>query len=68
MKETLTVNETAKLLGKTPQFVRIQIQRGLLPFGIAVPSVQGAQFDYIIPRRKVYEFLGIGDNEDEKCN
>lgn len=59
MKETLTVEETAKLLGKSPQFVRIQLQRNLLPFGIAVPSMTGKGFRYVIPKAKVYEFLGI---------
>lgn len=64
MKETLTVEETAKLLGVTPQFIRIQIQRKILPFGIAVPSMQGTQYRYIIPRAKVYEFLGMEDSDE----
>lgn len=65
MKETLTVQETARLLGVTPQFVRIQIQRGLLPFGIAVPSIQGSQTRYVIPKNKVYEFLGKKEGTNE---
>ena len=65
MKETISVEETARLLGVSKQFVRIQIQRGILPFGIAVPTTQGKEYKYIIPRRKVYEFLGRGDNEQE---
>ena len=64
MKETLTVEETARLLGKSVNFVRVQIQRGLLPFGMVIPSMQGNKYDYIIPRRKVYEFLGKADNEE----
>ena len=62
MKETLTVEETAKLLGKTVNYVRIQLQRGLLPFGMAVPSMQGKQYGYIISKKKVYEFLGIKED------
>lgn len=59
MNEVLTVEETAKLLGKSPQFIRIQLQRKMLPFGIAIPSVSGKGFRYLIPKAKVYEFLGI---------
>lgn len=59
MKETLTVEETAKLLGMNPQGVRVQLQRGVLPIGQAVKSVTGNQWRYIIPRRKVYEYLGM---------
>lgn len=32
----MTVKEAAKLLGKSEQFVRIGLQRGILPFGYAV--------------------------------
>lgn len=64
MKATLTVQETAKLLGMNPQGVRVQIQRGILPFGQAVPSVTGEGFRYIIPAAKVYEYLGIKEKEE----
>ena len=32
----MTVAEAAKLMGVSPQFVRIGLQRGLLPIGAAV--------------------------------
>lgn len=64
-RETLTIEQTAKLLGMSKQGVRIQIQRGILPFGVAVKSVEGNEHRYIIPRRKVYEFLGMECNENE---
>lgn len=65
MNETISVEQTAKLLGKSPQFVRVQIQRGLLPFGNAFPSVTGNKLRYVIPKRKVYEYLGIEVKENE---
>ena len=58
MSEVLTVKETAKLLGMSENGVRVQIQRGLLPFGVAIPSVKGNEYRYVIPKAKVYEFLG----------
>lgn len=67
MKATLTVEETAELLGISKQAVRVQIQRKILPFGQALPSVQGKGFRYIIPKAKVYEYLGLkGEIENEK--
>lgn len=60
MKDLLTVKETAKLLGMSEQGVRIQLQRKILPFGLAIPSVKGNGYRYIIPKAKVYEFLGKG--------
>ena len=64
MKATMTVEEVAKLLGMNPQGVRVQIQRGILPFGQAVPTVRGKGYRYIIPRAKVYEYLGIEDKDE----
>ena len=32
----MKVSEAAELLGKTPQFVRVGLQQGRLPFGTAV--------------------------------
>ena len=31
----LTVNDVAKALNKSPQYIRICLQKGLLPFGTA---------------------------------
>lgn len=54
----MTVSECAKLLGKSPQFVRIGLQRGLLPFGYAI-KLSGDKFTYHISEAKVYEYLGM---------
>ena len=34
----ISVKEAARCMGKSDQFVRIGLQRGLLPFGNAVPA------------------------------
>lgn len=58
MKEVVTVEEAAKRLGMNPNGIRVQLQRGILPFGQAVPSVTGNKLRYIIPRAKFEEFMG----------
>ena len=58
---TLTVNETAKMLGIAPQGLRVGLQRGIYPFGQAIPSVTGNGYRYIISRIKFYEYLGVKD-------
>jgi hypothetical protein len=56
--ETLTVQETAKLMGKSQDFVRIGLQRNLLPFGYAVKTGK-ERYSYFISRQKFTEATGI---------
>jgi hypothetical protein len=56
--ETLTVQETAKLMGKSQDFVRIGLQRNLLPFGYAVKTGK-QRFSYFISKQKFTEATGI---------
>lgn len=53
----MTVSECAKLLDKSPQFVRIGLQRGILPFGYAIKM--SSKWTYHISDAKVYEYLGL---------
>lgn len=53
----MKVTECAKLLEKSPQFVRIGLQRGILPFGYAI-QLSGRRYTYHISANKVYEYLG----------
>lgn len=62
---TLTVEETAKMLGIAPQGLRVGLQRGVYPFGQAVPSVTGNGYRYIISRIKFFEYLGVKDEEQD---
>lgn len=52
----LKVVECARLLGKSEQFVRIGLQRGILPFGYAIKM--STVWTYHISDAKVYEYLG----------
>lgn len=52
----MTVIECAKLLGKSPQFVRVGLQRNILPFGYAIKM--STVWTYHISEAKVYEYLG----------
>lgn len=52
----MKVAECAKLLGKSQQFVRVGLQRGVLPFGYAVKM--SSVWTYHISAAKVYDYLG----------
>lgn len=52
----MKVKDAAKLLGKSEQFVRIGLQRGILPFGYAVKM--SSKWTYHISEGKIYEYLG----------
>lgn len=52
----MKVAEAAKLLQKSEQFVRIGLQRGILPFGYAVKM--SSKWTYHISAAKLNEYLG----------
>ena len=53
----ISVKEAARCMGKSDQFVRIGLQRGLLPFGNAVPGT-GNNWNYYINPAKFRESVG----------
>ena len=56
------VNVAAKIIGKTPQFIRIGLQRGLLPIGVAFKtSEHNQQYDYYISPKLLAEFTGCSE-------
>ena len=57
-KNNMSVVQAADLMGKTPQFVRVALQKGLLPFGVAVRQT-GRRYSYYISPVKFSEFTGI---------
>ena len=54
----MTVIEAAELMGVSPQFVRVGLQKGVLPFGYAV-KVSSNRYTYFISRQKFSESTGI---------
>lgn len=57
----MKVSECARLLNKSPQFVRMGLQLGILPFGYAIKM--SSRWTYHISEKKVYEYIG---EESEK--
>lgn len=62
----LKVSDCAKLLGKSQQFVRIGLQRGILPFGYAVKM--SSRWCYHISEKKLYEYIERGWSNRGKYN
>ena len=58
MSNTMSVQEAAKLMGKSQDFIRVGLQRNILPFGYAV-KVGKQRFSYFISREKFAESTGI---------
>ena len=63
------VNVAAKIMNKSPQFVRIGIQRGILPIGIAFKTNdRNEQYDYYISPRLLADFTGVNVCEEKEYN
>lgn len=58
------MNDVAKALNKSPQYIRICLQKGLLPFGAAAKMPGSGQWSYVIFKRKFEEYVGhVSDDE-----
>lgn len=55
---SMTVQEASKLMGKSQSFVRIGLQRNILPFGFAVKTGKD-RYSYFISKEKFIETTGI---------
>ena len=62
--KTLSVKDTAKILNKTEQFIRLGLQQNKFPFGAAVKNEK--EFSYVIYKKKLEEY--IGEISDEVIN
>lgn len=62
MENSITIAEAAKLMGVSRQFIRIGLQKGILPFGYAV-QVSADRFTYFISKQKFFEHTGIGESK-----
>lgn len=58
------ISEVAKLMGKSEQFVRIGLQRGLLPIGTAIKT--GTKYSYYISPKLLEEYIGKVNKGNEK--
>ena len=53
----ITIKEASQLMHKSPQFIRVGLQTGRLPFGTAVKIKK--RWNYLIYRELFYKYLGI---------
>lgn len=55
----MKVDEVAKLLDTTPATIRVGLQQGIFPFGVAFKTAQNKKhYTYIIYPEKVREYAG----------
>ncbi len=62
------VTVAARIMGKSPMFIRIGLQRGILPFGVAFKTDEThEQFDYYISPQRFAEFTGCSPADLESA-
>lgn len=54
----ISVEQAAKMLGKSKQFVRVALQKGIVPFGFAVKM--SSKYTYHISPKKLNEYIKNG--------
>lgn len=55
----------ANLMGKTPSFVYIGLQRGILPFGTALKKSEGraSKYSYYISPKQFMDYTGFSEED-----
>lgn len=53
----ISVARAAEIMGVSPQFIRVGLQQGLLPFGTAV-SISGGKYTYYISPELFSQYTG----------
>lgn len=61
----MSISEAARLMGVSPQYVRVGLQRGILTFGYAV-QVASKRYTYFISRQKFFEATGISVEDENE--
>lgn len=55
-KQNISIKEAAEIMGKSQQFLRVGLQRGILPFGTAIKM--SSKWTYYISPKQFYEYVG----------
>lgn len=55
--KSISVQKASEILGKSEQFIRVGLQKGILPFGSAVKI--STRWTYYISPGKLFEYAGI---------
>lgn len=58
-KQNISIKETAKLMGKSEQFIRVGLQNKIFPFGVAMRMPNRKNYTYYIAPNALYEYLKI---------
>ena len=66
MNNRVTVLEASHILGVSQQYIRIGLQRGLLPFGTAV-QISGKKWTYHISRGLLNKYIGKESTDEGKA-
>ena len=56
MERNVSIKKAAQMMAKSEQFVRLGLQRNILPFGSAVKTK--TKYTYYISPNKFYEYIG----------
>lgn len=56
MAQNISIKEAAEIMGKSQQFVRVGLQKGILTFGTAIKL--SSMWTYYISPKKFYEYVG----------
>lgn len=64
--KNVPVNVAAKIMGKSPMFIRIGLQKGILPIGIAFKTNDcHEKYDYYISPQLLMEYTGAKIEADD---
>ncbi|MFV0249666.1 MAG: hypothetical protein ACK5HP_01310 [Bacilli bacterium] len=61
-EKKISIKKASQLMGKSQEFVRIGLQRNLLPFGTAVKVSN--RYSYYISPKLFYEYTGYNKEVD----
>lgn len=59
----ISVSQVARIMGKSDLFVRIGMQRGLLPIGEAYQMPGSTRWSYYISPAQLAEYIGVSVDE-----
>lgn len=64
----MKVEEVAKLLDTTPATIRVGLQQGVFPFGVAFKMKEGNKnYKYVLYPGKVLEYAGMKGGETDEA-
>ena len=64
VKAILSVEKAARIMHKTPTFLRKGLVQNRFPFGSAVQNPKTGYWSYYIVPKKFYEYMGMEVPED----